>query len=152
MKNYYVYIMTNKGRTTLYTGVTSSLVRRVTQHRRGDVPGFTQRYNINRLMHYERFNDVRDAIAREKQIKGWSRTRKEALIGESNPKWTDLSVTVLGLDAALPAKWRERRGWWDGDSSPPAAARNDILWHCHPERSEGSLCDPRARDSSLRSE
>ena len=121
MKSYFVYVMTNKGRTTLYTGVTNSLVRRVSQHRRGDVPGFTQRYNINRLMHYECFNDVRDAIARGKQIKGWSRAKKDALIGQSNPKWADLAVTVLGLGAAAPAQWQDRRAWRDGDSSPATA-------------------------------
>ena len=111
MKTYYVYIMANKGRTTLYTGVTNSLVRRVLQHRQGDTPGFTKRYNINRLMYYECFNDIRAAIAREKQIKGWSRVKKDAIVGQSNPQWGDLAVTVLGLDEAPPAKWQERGAW-----------------------------------------
>jgi len=117
MKSYFVYIMTNKEQTTLYTGVTNSLVRRVTQHRKGETPGFTQRYNINRLMCYETFNDIRDAIAREKQIKGWSRDKKEALINQSNPQWDDLAVKVLGLCPAPASKWQERRGWCEGDSS-----------------------------------
>ena len=121
MKTYFVYIMTNQGRTTLYTGVTNSLVRRVSQHRQGDVPGFTHRYNINRLMHYESFNDIRDAIARERQIKGWSRAKKDALIGGSNAKWTDPAVTLLGLGEAPAAKWQDRRGWCDEDSSPAGA-------------------------------
>jgi putative endonuclease len=117
MKAYFVYMMTNKAATALYTGVTNSLVRRVSQHRRGEIEGFTHRYNVNRLVHYESFNDVRDAIAREKQIKGWSRRKKETLIRQANPKWIDLAITVLGLGEAPPAKWQNRRGWFDGDPS-----------------------------------
>ncbi len=127
MKSYYVYIMTNQGRTTLYTGVTNSLVRRVTQHRQGETPGFTKRYNINRLMYYESFSDVRAAIAREKQIKGWSRAKKDALIGQANPQWGDLAVTVLGLDAASPAKWQERGAWFAGDSRCDGPAKGEPL-------------------------
>ena len=117
MKTYFVYMMTNKGRSTLYTGMTNSLVHRVSQHRMGEIPGFTQRYNINRLVYYEQFNDVRDAISREKQIKGWSRRKKEALISIKNPKWTDLAVTVLGLGNAPRSRWQKQRGWHNGDSS-----------------------------------
>ena len=97
MKQYFVYMVTNKGRTTLYIGGTNSLLRRVYQHRKGEIPGFSKRYNTNRLVYYEQFNDVRVAIAREKQLKGWSRKKKEALIDMMNPKWTDLGATVLGL-------------------------------------------------------
>lgn len=117
MKTYFVYIMTNKGYSTLYTGITSSLVRRVSQHRRGEVPGFTRRYNINRLVYYEQFNDVRDAISREKQIKGWSRRKKEDLIGAKNSKWTDLATTVLALGSAPRSRWQEQGGQYNGDSS-----------------------------------
>jgi putative endonuclease len=89
VKTYWVYIMTNRSG-TLYTGVTSDLSRRVYEHRHGLVSGFTTRYKINRLVHAEVFREVRDAIAREKQIKGWVRSRKRALIEGSNPEWKDL--------------------------------------------------------------
>src|SRR5207244_3080556 len=75
MKTYYVYIMTNNSR-TLYTGVTSNLERRVLQHKRKLLPGFTREYNINRLVYYETFGDIGAAIRREKQIKGWLRVKK----------------------------------------------------------------------------
>ena len=106
VKAYYVYMMTNKGRTTLYTGVTNGLTRRVSEHRSGESPGFTQRYNLNRLVYYETFNDVRDAIAREKQIKGWSRKKKDDLVVTKNPRWEDLTVTLLGLGEAPGQAWR----------------------------------------------
>ena len=109
MKAYYTYVMTNKGHSTLYTGMTNSLVRRVSQHRRGEISGFSKLYNTNRLVCYEQFNDVRDAIAREKQIKGWSRKKKEELIKTKNPTWADLAVTVLGLEEAPSTRWEERR-------------------------------------------
>jgi len=107
MKEYFVYIMTNKGRSVLYTGVTNSLLRRISQHRRGEIPGFTHRYNVNRLLYYEQFNHAKDAIAREKQIKGWSRSKKNELIYSKNPKWTDLATTRLGLDAAPVTYWKD---------------------------------------------
>ena len=90
MKNYYVYIMANASR-TLYTGVTNNLERRVLEHRRKLIRGFTAQYNINRLVHFEVFGDIRAAIAREKQIKGWVRRKKTALIESSNRDWKDLS-------------------------------------------------------------
>ena len=105
MKAYFVYIMTNKGRTTLYVGTSNSLVRRVSQHRKGDIPGFTKRYNLNLLMYYENYNDVRDAIKREKQVKGWSRKKKEELINSKNPCWEDLAVNVLAFDPAPETCW-----------------------------------------------
>ncbi len=117
MDAYFVYIMANRGRTTLYIGVTNSLMRRVSQHRAGESPGFSQRYNTNRLMYYEQFNDVRDAIAREKQLKGWSRSKKEALINGLNPKWADLGVAVLGLADAPPRPWQDRGGRQARDTS-----------------------------------
>ena len=88
---YYVYIMTNKSR-TLYTGVTNDLERRVYEHKKKLVPGFTTKYNITRLVYFEATQDVGAAIAREKQIKGWLRTKKIALIDSVNPGWADLSV------------------------------------------------------------
>jgi putative endonuclease len=90
MRGYYVYIMTNHSR-TLYTGVTNDLVRRVAEHKAKQIPGFTQRYNITQLVYYEATPDVRSAIEREKQIKGWLRAKKIALIESVNPDWRDLS-------------------------------------------------------------
>ena len=90
MREYYVYIMTNRSR-TLYTGVTNDLARRVYEHKTKQIPGFTQRYNITQLVYYEATPDVRSAIEREKQIKGWLRAKKIALIESMNPGWRDLS-------------------------------------------------------------
>jgi putative endonuclease len=90
MKQYYVYIMTNNSR-TLYTGVTDNLIRRVYEHKNKLVEGFTQKYNITKLVHYETTSDARVAIQREKQIKGWLRKKKIALIEAANPEWKDLS-------------------------------------------------------------
>ena len=91
MKHYCVYIMTNKSR-TLYTGVTNNLERRVYEHKNKLISGFTSRYNITQLVHYEETNDVQEALIREKQIKGWLRSKKIALIEFVNPQWKDLSL------------------------------------------------------------
>lgn len=90
MKRYYVYILTNKSR-TLYTGVTNGLLRRVYEHKQKLVQGFTAKYNITRLAYFEETTDVQAALAREKQIKGWLRIKKIALIESVNPRWEDLS-------------------------------------------------------------
>ena len=90
MNTYCVYIMASKSR-TLYTGVTSDLERRVLEHRRKLVPGFTARYNIDRLVYYEVCGDPRAAISQEKQLKGWTRLRKVALVESLNRDWKDLS-------------------------------------------------------------
>jgi putative endonuclease len=90
MKYYYVYIMSNKSR-TLYTGVTNNLERRVWEHKNRAIPGFTSRYHITRLVYYEEGTDIHTAIAREKQIKGWLRAKKIALIESMNPEWRNLS-------------------------------------------------------------
>lgn len=90
-KHYYVYIMTNKNNTVLYTGVTSNLKVRVYQHKHKLVKGFTQRYNINKLVYTEVYDDVWDALKREKQIKAGSRQKKLDLINSNNPEWKDLS-------------------------------------------------------------
>lgn len=89
-KEYYVYIMTNKSR-TLYTGVTNDLMRRVYEHKHKLVHGFTSRYNIQYLVYYESTPSIHAALAREKQIKGWLRAKKIALIDSMNPEWKDLS-------------------------------------------------------------
>ncbi len=89
-KQYFVYIMTNKLNTVLYTGVTNDLKRRVFQHKEKQVEGFTKHYNITKLMYYEVYADAYNAISHEKQIKGGSRRKKMDLINSVNPKWEDL--------------------------------------------------------------
>jgi putative endonuclease len=90
MKDYFVYIMTNRSG-TLYVGVTNDLERRVYQHKNKLIMGFTSRYNIDRLIYYEMTSNIEAAIAREKEIKGWLRKKKIALITTMNPEWRDLS-------------------------------------------------------------
>jgi putative endonuclease len=89
--DYWVYILTNKRCTTLYIGITNNIARRLYQHRHGEVDGFTKRYHLNRLVWLEHFRNVNDAIACEKKLKGWRRSRKNALIEQTNPRWFDLS-------------------------------------------------------------
>ena len=93
---YYVYMMTTKHNTALYTGVTNDLVRRVYEHKTGCVDGFTKRYHIHKLVYYEEYMYVYDAISREKQLKGWTREKKNQLIVSRNPTWTDLSEQFFG--------------------------------------------------------
>lgn len=123
--NYYVYIVTNKHRSTLYIGVTNDLERRVIEHKTGELAGFTQRYQLNRLVWFEHFRDVNAAIAREKKLKGWLRSKKIALIEKENPRWFDLS-----------ADWEQEpkidNGWPSveemvTDSSPALRDQNDNL-------------------------
>jgi len=102
MNQYYVYIMTNNSG-TLYTGVTNDLRRRVYEHKSGLFPGFTRKYKIHRLVHFEVTSDIKAAIAREKQIKGWRRAKKLDLIRSLNPEWKDLSA-----------------GWYEEDHHPPS--------------------------------
>ena len=91
MSAYYVYMVTNSTR-RLYTGVTNDLERRIYEHKEKLVPGFTGRYNVAWLVYYETTNDVTAAISREKQVKGWLRKKKLALVESMNPAWRDLSV------------------------------------------------------------
>ena len=91
-KQGFVYILTNKNHTVLYIGVTSNLEQRVWQHRQKLVKGFTQKYNCKKLIWYQQAAEIGSAIAREKQLKSWSRKKKVALIDELNPKWKDLSL------------------------------------------------------------
>ena len=92
---YYVYIIASRSR-TLYTGVTNNLDRRVFEHKEKLVPGFTSKYKIERLVYFEVTQDVQAAILREKQIKGWTRSKKLALIESMNPTWQDLSSDWFG--------------------------------------------------------
>jgi putative endonuclease len=89
-KRGYVYIMASKRNGTLYTGVTSDLVRRVWEHKQDRVEGFTKRYSVHRLVYVEAHDDIQDAIAREKRIKKWNRQWKLKLIEKDNPDWRDL--------------------------------------------------------------
>ena len=90
-KTYCVYIMTNKNNSTLYTGVTNNLLRRVYKHKKGVGSKFTHRYKTNKLVYYETTNDVEAAIMREKQVKDGSRQKKIDLVNSINPEWRDLS-------------------------------------------------------------
>ena len=93
-KLYCVYIMTNKGDTVLYTGVTNDLQRRAYEHRNKLIDGFTKKYNVTKLVYYEVFHDPTNAITREKQIKAGSREKKIAMIDQMNPGWNDLYETL----------------------------------------------------------
>ena len=96
MKVYYLYILTSI-RGTLYVGVTNDLVRRVNEHKQGDIPSFTSRYNVHRLVYFEEHPEITHALSREKEIKRWRRSKKIRLIESTNPRWIDLS-----------------EGWYDG--------------------------------------
>jgi putative endonuclease len=90
-----VYILANVKNTVLYIGVTNSLTRRIKEHKEKLIPGFTQRYNVNKLVYFEFYHDMRDAIVREKQLKGGSRKKKIQLIESLNPTWKDLYFDVV---------------------------------------------------------
>ncbi len=87
---YWVYIMASRSR-VLYIGVTNDVQRRVREHKEGLIPGFTQKYRVRRLVYFEEFDYIHDAITREKQLKGWVRDRKLTLIESRNPTWQDLA-------------------------------------------------------------
>src|SRR5216683_6806073 len=101
MREYWVYIVANIHR-TLYIGVTNNLAERVYQHKNSVVPGFTSKYRIDRLVYLESTTDVNAAIAREKQLKGWVRRKKIALIESMNPQWEDLAADVQDVGVADP--------------------------------------------------
>ena len=89
--NYYIYILTNENNSVMYIGVTNDLERRLYEHRHNLADGFTKKYNVHKLVYYEHTNDVYSAITREKQLKGWRRSKKNALVETMNPEWNDLS-------------------------------------------------------------
>ena len=95
MKEYYVYITTNKPRGALYTGVTNNLAKRVWQHKQKIIKGFTAKYNLDRLIYYEPHQDINEAIKREKQIKNLLRKKKIELIEKENPNWDDLYEKLI---------------------------------------------------------
>jgi putative endonuclease len=120
VKTSYVYIMTSRSR-TLYTGVTNNLERRVAEHKCHLAPGFTDRYRIERLVYFEVWGRIRDAIQREKQIKGWRRSKKVALIESMNVTWQDLS-----------------EGWYGkADSSAKNRPQNDMSVNCGSQHDGG---------------
>jgi len=94
MKTYFVYIAANKGK-MVCIGITNNLVRRIYEHKQKLIPGFTKHYSIDRLVYYESFNDIRHAIGREKQLKGYRRGKKIALIESINKEWRDLAKDIV---------------------------------------------------------
>lgn len=90
--HYYVYMMISSSRRALYTGVTNSLDRRVSQHKNNEFEGFSQQYQAHRLVWFEEYSNIQTAIAREKQLKGWRRAKKNWLVRMRNPEWRDLSA------------------------------------------------------------
>jgi len=98
MKTFFVYMMTNRSRVVLYTGVTNSLELRVWYHRSSTNKSFTKTYKVDRLVYYGEFNEARYAIAREKEIKGWRREKKNSLVRTLNPKWKDLGQEILNRE------------------------------------------------------
>ena len=95
MKAYYVYMMTNRSRVVLYTGVTNGLERRLWFHRSVSPRSFTKNYRVDRFVYYETFRNPHDAISREKEIKGWRREKKNDLVRRLNPKWEDLGEKLF---------------------------------------------------------
>ena len=94
-KKGYVYILTNVHNTVLYIGVTSDLIKRIYEHKSKMVEGFTKKYNLSKLVYYEIFEEIMNAIVREKQLKGWLRSKKIALIEKVNPTWNDLYASII---------------------------------------------------------
>ena len=92
---YYVYILTNSNHRVLYTGITNNLIRRIYEHKHHVVDGFTKRYHVDQLIYFEQTTDIYAAIAREKQIKGWTRAKKVKLISDQNPSWKDLYSEII---------------------------------------------------------
>ena len=133
-KNPCIYILSNKSNTVLYIGVTSDLKKRVWQHQRKIVEGFTKKYNISKLVYFESLSTMTEAIMREKQLKKWSRIKKEKLINTMNPNRLDLSISHLD---------------WNGENSlqiPPLRSEWHTTRHlvrvtCHLERSREIYCD-----------
>jgi len=89
--SYYVYLLTNWNNKVLYVGVTNDLNRRLYEHKNKIIQGFTQKYNLNKLVYFEETNDINAAITREKEIKKWRREKKDNLVNQLNPDWIDLS-------------------------------------------------------------
>ena len=91
-RHYYLYVLTNWNNRVIYIGVTNDLERRVFKHKNKLVKGFTEKYNVNKLVYFEETGDVNAALTREKEIKKWRREKKDALVTNSNPQWTELKI------------------------------------------------------------
>ena len=114
---YYVYIMASRS-LNLYTGVTNSIYQRALQHKSGEIEGFTKKYNINRLVYYEMFEHIGSAIAREKQVKAWTRAKRLALIKSMNPTWQDLAEDWGGkAELQIPRVARDDNSLDEGKSA-----------------------------------
>jgi putative endonuclease len=129
-RTFCVYILASRSR-DLYTGVTNNLERRMVEHREGLVAGFTSRYRISRLVHYEVFTDIRYAIVREKEVKGWRRKKKIWLIQRENPTWEDLSEKFEKF-ASLD-DWRKKPGNSEEQRAEKYGAEKQIP-HPHPRK------------------
>ena len=90
--NYFVYILTNDRGNVMYIGVTNNILRRVNEHKNGVCDGFTKRYHVHKLVYYEHYQDAHYAIAREKELKGWTRAKKYALVSSANPDWHEIEM------------------------------------------------------------
>ena len=90
--HYFVYILTNDRGNVMYIGVTNNILRRVNEHKNGVCDGFTKRYHVHKLVYYEHYQDAHYAIAREKELKGWTRTKKNALVSSANPDWHEIEM------------------------------------------------------------
>ena len=101
MKHYWVYIITNYTNSVLYIGMTNNLERRLSEHKNGIIKGFSKKYHLNKLVFQEVYSDVNEAIAREKQLKKWNRTKKNILIQSQNPNLEDLSIDWYVADLSL---------------------------------------------------
>jgi len=96
MAEYYVYILASRPGGAIYVGVTNDLIRRIYEHKSGAIDGFTKRYGVSKLVYFEQYRDVRDALQREKNMKHWPRAWKTKLIGRDNPNWRDLYDEIAG--------------------------------------------------------
>ena len=124
---YYVYMIVSSSRRALYIGVTNNLERRVQEHRTGELGGFSRQYRTQRLVWFERYGDIRGAIDREKQIKGWRRGKKIRLIEAINPEWRDLSID-WGKPISLD--WQAQGPSTRGSSFQSPLAEDDIGVSC----------------------
>jgi putative endonuclease len=137
MKTYAVYILTNATR-MLYVGVTNDLDRRIWEHKNKVIRGFAARYRIDSLVYFESFANIKAAIAREKQLKGWLRAKKVALIHSANPSWTDLAATHFHRPrnpSQFPTQPAPNSIGTNRPTGPSIPHQQNL---CHPERSEGS--------------
>lgn len=113
---YFVYLLTNRNNKVMYVGMTNDLLRRVYEHRTKAVKGFTEKYNVHKLVYFEETSDIHAAIAREKEIKKWRRGKKDALVNTTNPVWHDLAVNI-GLPPVIPNVVRNLAGGRDPDAT-----------------------------------